>query len=102
MRSVTTRIELTGRLIRKPAMRVTPAGTHTLTIEVNCGDEDEIMVLKVVRVGDEVPELARQLKDGGCLKAVGKLRMARAGSQIEVLADHVTVESGETKRERIR
>jgi len=93
--AVTTRIELTGRLLRKPAMRVTPAGTNTLSMDVDCGDKDERMVLKVVRVGNEVPELVRQLKEGGRLSVVGKLRMARVGAPLEVLADSVTIESGE-------
>ena len=93
---MTTRIELTGRLIHKPTVRVTPAGTNTLSMEVDCGAKDERMVLKVVRVGAEVPALARQLNDGSRLEAVGKLRMTRAGS-IEVMADCVTVEADETK-----
>ncbi len=74
-------------------MRVTPAGTNTLSMEVDCGDKGERLVLKVVRVGAEVPELARQLNDGSCLSVVGRLKMARDGMRCEVLADTVTVQS---------
>jgi hypothetical protein len=93
---VATRIELTGRLIRKPELRVTPAGTATLSLEVECGANRERLVLKVVRVGTEVPALARKLKEGGEIRAVGALRQVRAkaapGTKIEVLADQIMLE----------
>ncbi len=73
-------------------MRVTPAGTNTMSIDVDCGDEGERMVLKVIRVGAEASELARQLKDGGRVSVVGRLRMARAKAQVEVIADCVMIE----------
>jgi single-stranded DNA-binding protein len=101
---MTTRIELTGRLIRKPVMRVTPAGTATLSLELDCSENHEALVLKVVRVGAEAAELARQLRQGSRVRATGKLRLGRAsagpGTKIEVLADRLTSEPEETKRER--
>jgi len=90
---VATRIELTGRLIRKPEVRVTPAGTTTLSLELDCGEDRGRLVLKVVAVGAEVPTLARQLKAGGRVRALGALRQttkALPGTRIEVLADQIT------------
>lgn len=75
-------------------MRVTPAGTATLSLEVDCGQNQERMVLKIVRVGADVPELARRLKEGCRIQASGKLRFVGAGANtIEVLAEQVTIES---------
>ena len=74
-------------------MRVTPAGTNTLSMELDCGESDENMVLRVVRVGGDVPELARQLKEGSRLTVIGRLWKARTGTSVEVLADCITVDT---------
>ena len=75
-------------------MRVTPAGTATLSLELDCGEDRERLLLRVVTAGAEVPTLARQLKEGSRIRAQGALRQTTkglAGSKIEVLADQITL-----------
>jgi hypothetical protein len=76
---VTTRIELNGRLVRNPDLRVTPAGTYVLRLEVDCGEPEGQLVLGVVMTGMAVRELSRQLRKGERICATGALRALPAG-----------------------
>lgn len=94
---VATRIELSGRLTRKPEMRVTPAGTRYLRLEADCGDASSHLPLEIIMSGDGVAELARQFHQEDQIQASGSLRarvgeLRRAGSiGIEVIADKITL-----------
>jgi len=92
---VTTRIELNGRLVRNPDLRVTPAGTHALRLEVDCGESQGSLVLGLVMTGANVPELARQLRKGEQIRAAGALRALPPGARqagrlgVEIVASSV-------------
>lgn len=79
-------------------MRVTPAGSRTLRLQVDCGEEGSQLVLQVVMVGDAAAELARKLRIGERLHAVGGLRALPNGSGyrarlgIEIVASQITQE----------
>ena len=93
---MTTRIELNGRLVRDPDLRVTPAGTHALRLEVDCGEPRGQLVLGLVMTGAAVPELARQLRKGEQIQAAGALRAVPPGARqagrvgVEVVASTLT------------
>jgi primosomal replication protein N len=93
---LTTRIELDGRLVRKPDLRVTPAGTHALRLEVDCGAARDHLLLEVVMVGAETPELSSRLRVGDQIRATGSIR-ARIGARlgIEVMASRIEPVTGE-------
>lgn len=92
---MTTRIELNGRLVRNPDLRVTPAGTHALRLEVDCGEPQGQLVLGLVMTGAAVPELARRLRKGEQIRAAGALRALPAEARqagrlaIEVVASMI-------------
>jgi len=92
---VTTRIELNGRLSRNPDLRVTPAGTQALLLEVDCGDSPGRLILKLVMTGAALEELAHQLHKGMQIRAAGELhvlptRARSAGSLgVEVVASMI-------------
>ena len=92
---MTTRIELSGRLVRNPDLRVTPAGTHALRLEIDCGEPQGALVLGLVMTGAAVPELARQLRKGEQVHAAGALRALPPGARqagrlgVEVVANAV-------------
>ncbi len=46
------RIELEGRLLGKPEIRVTPAGTPVLRFTVDCGAPGEELRLGIVMTGE--------------------------------------------------
>ena len=92
------RVELCGRLIKAPEVRVTPAGAPILRLVVDCGERDSKFVMEVVMSGDSVHELARHLSAATAVRATGVLRQVRGRplsgvmqQRIEVLADCVTV-----------
>ena len=96
--AVTARIELNGRLVRNPDLRVTPAGTHALRLEVDCGEPQGQLVLGLVMTGAAVPELARQLRKGEQIHAAGALRAVPPGAR---QAGHMGVEIVASTVERI-
>jgi hypothetical protein len=94
---VTTRIELDGRLVRNPDLRVTPAGTHALRLEVDCGEPHGSLVLGLVMTGAAVPELARRLRKGEQIRAAGALRALPPGARqagrlgVEIVANTIAL-----------
>lgn len=94
--TVATRIELSGRLTRKPESRVTPAGTRTLRLEADCGEGANPLLLEIVATGDRVPELTRNLREGVRIHATGSLRalpsLVKRRLGIEVIADRVELD----------
>ena len=92
---MTTRIELNGRLSRNPDLRVTPAGTQVLLLEVDCGDSPGRLILKLVMTGAALEELAHQLHKGVQIRAAGELRVlptrarSAGGLGVEVVASMI-------------
>jgi len=78
--AVAARIELNGRLVRNPDLRVTPAGTPALRLEVDCDEPPRgQLVLGLVMTGASVPDFARELRKGEQIRAAGALRALPAG-----------------------
>ena len=82
---------------------MTPAGTHALRLEVDCGEPQGQLVLGLVMTGAAVPELARQLRKGEQIRAAGSLRALPFGARqagrlgVEVVASQIERE-GETRK----
>jgi single-stranded DNA-binding protein len=99
---VTTRIEVNGRLIRNPELRVTPAGTHALRLEVDCGEPQGPLVLGLVITGSAAADLATQLRKGEQIRAAGSLRALPFGARqvgrlgVEVVANQIERERSVT------
>jgi primosomal replication protein N len=92
-RIVSNKIELEGRIIAQPELRVTPAGTPLLRLRVDCGDHPGELVMPVIISGDEARALAGQLSAGSVVRLSGVLRVqlasptrSAAGSVLEVAA----------------
>jgi primosomal replication protein N len=99
--TVTARLEVCGRLVGHPVLRVTPAGTAVLSLSVDCGRNAGEMLLPVVITGQAAREMGSPLRLGAAVRASGSLQptlaRARAGSfnptfpGVEVVADEVTL-----------
>jgi single-stranded DNA-binding protein len=89
----TNRIELSGRLIGEPELRITPAGTPVLRLLVECGDAPERLTLGVVMAGEQGRSASTALKRGGEVEISGRLRMVMAraagGAGVEVVATRI-------------
>jgi primosomal replication protein N len=90
------RIELDGRLLTQPEVRVTPAGTPVLRFTLDCSVPGEELKLSVVMTGDSALAAKALLEPGRPLKVVGRLRTLRAGlkavasdAAFEVVADAI-------------
>lgn len=91
------RVDLRGQLTQAPEVRITPAGTPMLRLEVDCGETGRELVMVVVMVGERARELASRLQRGREIRVTGTLRPVRGrlGSRIgqpgiEVMADEIT------------
>jgi primosomal replication protein N len=78
---VSNRIDLEGRVIAQPELRVTPAGTPLLRLQVDCGDHPGELAMPVIMSGDEARVLARRLRVGSVIRLTGALRIRAAGSR---------------------
>jgi len=90
------RIELDGRLITEPEVRVTPAGTPVLRFTVDCGAPGEELKLAIVTTGDLALAAKGLLEPGRQVKVTGRLRALKAGirtiapdAAFEVVAESV-------------
>lgn len=90
------RVELCGRLVKAPELRVTPAGSPLLRVAVDCGESEHELVMEVVMAGERARDLARALKGGSRIRAAGALRslrtrgpIAATPAKLEVLADNL-------------
>ena len=86
------RIELEGRLLDQPEVRVTPAGTPVLRFAVECGAQGETLRLGIVMMGDPAIEAKALLEMGRQVKVIGRMRMLK-GSLKTVGALEVVAES---------
>ena len=91
------RVELCGRLIKAPELRITPAGTPIVRLVVDCGATGAEFMMDIVMTGEAVREVAQRLKVGVTVEAVGSLRQVRSREasgltqrQVEVLAEKIS------------
>jgi single-stranded DNA-binding protein len=68
------RIELEGRLLGKPELRVTPAGTPLLRFTVECGAPGEELRLGIVMTGESATAVESLLEPGRQVKVIGRMR----------------------------
>ena len=94
------RIELDGRLVNQPEVRMTPAGTPVIRFVVDCSTPTEELKLGIVMTGDsalaakEILRAGRQVKVSGRLRALKiGMKSVRADAGFEVIADSVEQES---------
>jgi len=93
---VSNRIELEGRVVEQPELRVTPAGNPILRIRVDCGERPGDLVMPVIVAGDDARVLAGLLGVGSPIRLTGRLRLqggrsARAvgGVALEIVASGI-------------
>jgi single-stranded DNA-binding protein len=77
------RIELEGRLLAKPEVRITPAGTPVLRFTVECGAPGEQLRLGIVMTGEAAlaanAKAKQLLEPGRQVKVIGRMRALNAG-----------------------
>jgi primosomal replication protein N len=88
------RIELSGRLLAEPELRITPAGTPVLRLVVECGgDAAQKLALAVLMAGEQGRGVSAGLRRGAAVEVSGRLRLAAArgatGAGVEVVADRI-------------
>ena len=88
---VKARIELCGRIVKRPALRVTPAGTSVLSLIVDCGAQAGELMMPVVMSGDSVRAIAPRLKDGVEVEVHGSLRQVPSRSRVGAATPGVEV-----------
>ena len=95
------RIELDGRLVNQPEVRMTPAGTPVIRFIVDCSTPTEELKLGIVMTGDsalatkEILRAGRQVRVSGRLRALKiGMKSVRADEAFEVVAQSVEQEEG--------
>jgi single-stranded DNA-binding protein len=95
------RIELDGRLVNQPEVRMTPAGTPIIRFIVDCSTPTEELKLGIVMTGDsalaakEILRAGRQVRVSGRLRALKiGMKSVRADEAFEVVAQSVEQEEG--------
>ena len=87
------RIELEGRLLDQPEVRITPAGTAVLRFTVECGAPGEELKLGIVMTGESALTAKPLLEPGRLVKVTGRMRALkgslRKDSGIEVVAESI-------------
>ena len=68
------RIELDGRLLDQPEVRITPAGTPILRFTVECGAPGETLRLGIVMTGEPALSAKALLEPGRQVKVIGRMR----------------------------
>ena len=86
------RIELEGRLLDQPELRITPAGTPVLRFTVECGAPGEELKLGIVMTGESALAAKPLLEPSRQVKVIGRMRMLK-GSLKTVGALEVVAES---------
>jgi single-stranded DNA-binding protein len=95
------RIELDGRLVNQPEVRMTPAGTPVIRFIVDCSTPTEELKLGIVMTGDSALAAKEILRGGRQVRVSGRLRAlkigmksVRADEAFEVVAQSVEQEEG--------
>ncbi|MGB8683719.1 MAG: single-stranded DNA-binding protein [Candidatus Binatus sp.] len=78
------RIELEGRLLAQPEVRVTPAGTPVLRFTVECGAPGEELRLVIVITGEPAIAAKPLLEPGRQVKVIGRLRALKGNLKTAV------------------
>jgi primosomal replication protein N len=85
-------IELEGRLLDQPEVRITPAGTPVLRFTVECGAPGEELRLGILMTGEASIAATQLLEPGRQVKVIGRMRGLK-GSLKTVGALEVVAES---------
>jgi single-stranded DNA-binding protein len=87
------RIELEGRLLAKPEVRITPAGTPVLRFTVECGAPGEELRLGIVMTGESALAAKPLLEPGRQVKVIGRMRALKGSMKkdtgLEVVAESI-------------
>ncbi len=89
------RIELEGRLLGQPEIRITPAGTPVLRFTVECGAPGETLRLGIVMTGESVMATKAKalLEPGRQVKVIGRMRALKGNLKkddgFEVVAESI-------------
>ena len=87
------RIELEGRLLDQPEVRITPAGTPVLRFTVECGAPGEELRLGILMTGEAVIAAKQLLEPGRQIKVIGRMRALKGGLKtvgaFEVVAESI-------------
>ena len=87
------RIELEGRLIDQPEVRITPAGTPVLRFTVECGAPGEELKLGIVMTGESATAAKALLEPGRQVKVIGRMRALKGSLKkdtgFEVVAESI-------------
>ena len=70
------RIEIWGRLVSEPELRITPAGTAILRVEMEFAEQSG-NPLAVIMTGDAAKASRGSLKAGVCVRVDGSLKTVR-------------------------
>ncbi len=87
------RIELEGRLLDQPEVRLTPAGTPVLRFTVECGAPGEELRLGIVMTGEPALVAKALVETGRQVRVIGRMRMLKGGLKtagaLEVAAESI-------------
>jgi single-stranded DNA-binding protein len=87
------RIELEGRLLDQPEIRITPAGTPVLRFTVECGAPGEELRLGIVMAGDPATAAKPLLEPGRQVRVIGRMRALKGSLKketgFEVVAESI-------------
>jgi primosomal replication protein N len=87
------RIELEGRLLDQPEVRITPAGTPVLRFTVECGAPGEELRLGIVMTGEAALVAKQLLEPGRQVKVIGRMRALKGSLKkdtgFEVVAESI-------------
>jgi primosomal replication protein N len=87
------RIELEGRLLDQPEVRITPAGTPVLRFTVECGAPGEELRLGILMTGEAAIAAKQLLEPGRQIKVIGRMRALKGGLKtvgaLEVVAESI-------------
>ena len=87
------RIELEGRLLDQPEVRITPAGTPVLRFTVECGAPGEELRLGIVMTGESALAAKPLLEPGRQVKVIGRMRALKGSLKtdggFEVVAESI-------------
>ena len=87
------RIELEGRLLDQPEVRITPAGTPVLRFTVECGATGEELRLGIVMTGEAATAVKPLLEPGRQVRVIGRMRALKGSLKketgFEVVADSI-------------
>jgi primosomal replication protein N len=87
------RIELEGRLLDQPEVRITPAGTPVLRFTVECGATGEELRLGIVMTGEAAIAAKPLLEPGRQVRVIGRMRALKGSLKketgFEVVAESI-------------